>query len=274
MKKQFLFLAVCTLFISSTIYAQDGLMEVFGTNSATMSANTEAINLPTQVELNSGESGAVYTHFNIRNETDQLHIDVDSDLFGGIPAPSQVIIDVTGDITTQGNLTLGNGASSANGTLRYDGTNLQVRLDNEWVNICTGACTPLDCNDFSVVSPASNQTFSQNFSLNGSNQVVIEIEFNRAVNTSSVVVGQNFNFSSGGSAVPGTISWNTTSTVATFTTNASYTSFCAFTPDCFMTLDLIGNGPNGIEDANGCMLDGDSNGVEGGNWTTTFGILG
>lgn len=43
-----------------------------------------------------------------------------------------------------------------------------------------------------------------------------------------------------------------------------------------MNLQLIGTdtGSGAIEDANGCNLDGDNDGNTGGNYSTTFGILG
>jgi len=207
------------------------------------------------------ETGPLFTQQMTITETGQVGI--------GTTTP-------TTELDVVGGIKVGTTTSAIDGTIRYDGTNLQAHIGGTWQNVCVGNCTPVDCNNFNITFPPANQNFSQDFSINGSNQVIINITFNTAVNPATVVSGSTLIVQSGGTTVPGTISWNGSNTVATFITNADFFSFCIFSPDCFMNLQLIGtNAGNGtIEDANGCTLDGDGNGTQGGNYSTTFGILG
>lgn len=179
-------------------------------------------------------------------------------------------IDPACELEVVGGIKVGDTDCDQEGTIRFDGSNLQVYIGGSWLNIST-----VDCDLFNVLSPPANQTFSQEYDINVFNQVVINIRFNRPVNPSTVVVGSTLTLTSGGSSIPGSITWNGSNTIATFTTTPEYSEFCSFTPDCFMPLQLIGTntGSGAIEDSNGCNLDGDGDGAQGGNYTTTLGIF-
>lgn len=273
-----LLLTIFTLVLFTTnIFAQLGTIEVGDNNNAILRAKTPQYYLPTEVQLHSGDSTILggYTQYNIRNENDILNIDVTSDLLPEDSVLGLVRIFNTGDIITTGAISVGNSNLETNGSIRFNGTSYQAYLNGTWNNICLG-CAPTGCNDFEVSSPNANASFSQEFSINASNQMVINVIFNEPVNTATVTLESTFIFTSGGTNIPGNITWNGSNTIATFTSSTTYGNFCAFTPDCFMQLQLIGtdNGNGAIENSNGCNLDGDNNGTQGGNYTTTFGILG
>lgn len=181
------------------------------------------------------------------------------------------------NINADGGIKVGDTNSTANGTIRFHNDQLQVRINNQWLDICTGSCQQqLNCNPFYVQSPAANQSFSQDFSVNANDQIVITVDFNQAVDPTTLVMGENFNFSASGFAglIPGVTTWNSDYTTVTFVSGPSYPNFCSFNPSCEFTLVIIGTGVNGVKDASGCNLDGDNDGNPGGNWTTTFGLLG
>ena len=159
-------------------------------------------------------------------------------------------------------VTLGVSNYAENGSQAYNETDLRVRLNNY--------------SEFLIKSPTANQNFSQDFSINKSNQIVIVVEFNQLVDPTTVIIGENFNFSVAGFTehIPGVITWNNEFSIATFVSRPSFSNFCSFSPNCLMTLVLIGTGNIGIKDSNGCNLDGDVDSIPGGNWSTTFGILG
>ena len=76
------------------------------------------------------------------------------------------------------------------------------------------------------------------------------------------------------SDAPGRLEFSSDRKVVTFTTTNPSHELCSFDIDCFFTLKLLGTGENVITDDEGNNLDGDGNGQPGGDFQTTFTILG
>lgn len=95
---------------------------------------------------------------------------------------------------------------------------------------------------------------------------LVTLNFNKPVDPATFILGETFVFQSAGSDIEGTLSFRSGNMVVEFTSSSSSGDFCSFEPDCFITLSLIGSGPQVIKDADGCRLDGDYDGIEGGNY--------
>jgi hypothetical protein len=127
---------------------------------------------------------------------------------------------------------------------------------------------------FVVVFPEALQTSSQDFDL-VDNKVEIRVAFNRAVDMSSLIAGTNVILEMETDANADiTIDPGETTRDIVITSVDDAGDLCVYNPDCFFTLHLRGSGANPIRDADGEALDGDRDGSAGGDYETTFVIIG
>lgn len=136
-------------------------------------------------------------------------------------------------------------------------------------------CTPAP---LQVASPQAMQTFSQDFSCSDglacTGTAKIEVVFNVDADRNSLVDGSSvFLEIQGGAAAAVSFDW-ATDRVVVIETVENITDICVFSPDCHFTLRLLGSGAGPVQSKEGSVLDGDADGVEGGDYETTFGLLG
>lgn len=138
------------------------------------------------------------------------------------------------------------------------------------VAVISGGCT------FIVISPAPMQTGSQDFMIDAvSGQIIIEVLFSNNVDLDSLVPGANIVIVTETNANAGaTVAAGANASEIVITTDDAAGVLCNFDPDCFFTLNLIGSGTSPIRNVDGDALDGDADETAGGDYTTTFLILG
>lgn len=294
MKKIILLLIVFTNTISLSMAQHNAYLDIEGIDTANVCLKTSSISNPTILELATGDTSSVHTHFYIRNQSDALRVDVRSDLLSGgsqnldgkrnendiqkeknlyDPHTTDIMrLDYLGNMRITGNIQLNDDPSSPSleGSIRYNQINGYGRIEGyvngSWKSICPS------CPNAHINSPNANQTFSQEYQINSSNQVVITVEFSAPIDPNTVVYGSSISLLStpSGTLIPGTLSWNSNHTQLTFTSTNDFGSFCNFSPNCIFTLNMT----DSIISKQGCAIDGNGNGEEGGDFTTSFGILG
>jgi hypothetical protein len=131
---------------------------------------------------------------------------------------------------------------------------------------------------FVVVSPDQSDYFpagGSTYSSDGSGHLIISVTFNRAVDLNSVVPAATIYFE-GDAVSQGTVSFSNGNKTVTFTTTDELADFAIFSGniifDFFMIGDDAGNGI--IMDSNGMVLDGDEDGVAGGDYELNLYIIG
>ena len=130
------------------------------------------------------------------------------------------------------------------------------------------------CGAFRVLLPPAMQVGSQDFSITDDNRIRITVQFNKAVDLSSLAIPQAFiefegNIIADIVAIAGDVAAE-----AHIETVEDVGQLCIFNPDCSFTLFLHGSASNPVMSTSGEALDGDSDGVSGGTYETSFIIIG
>ncbi len=153
-------------------------------------------------------------------------------------------------------------------------TNLQTTIDGLQQNIAT-LNNELDALNFSsvarIISPRSRNNAFDDYSLNDG-KAVFTIQFNVAIDTDSVAIGDNIQISGASGSATATIEWRDDNTTMQLTTLQNFTTISP----CFsggITLEIFGDGANPVMDAQGKAIDGNNNGLPGGDWTDSYDIL-
>lgn len=145
-----------------------------------------------------------------------------------------------------------------------------------WTKVCVGIALVATAGcTFTVTFPAAMQTTSQDFAINGSDQLVITVRFSADVNMNSLSAGVNVILDTeldNNAAI--TITPGATGNEIIITSVDVYGDLLEFNPDGFFTLYLHGSGANPIRDTEGNALDGDADGTAGGTYETTFVLIG
>jgi hypothetical protein len=127
---------------------------------------------------------------------------------------------------------------------------------------------------FQVLFPVAMQTSSQDFEIDGS-KIKIRVTFTRAVDMSSLVAGTNVILVTEQDANADiNITSGSTAADIVITSVADNGDLLTFDPDGFFTLRLVGSGASPIQSSDGEALDGDSDGSAGGDYETTFVLIG
>lgn len=152
---------------------------------------------------------------------------------------------------------------------------MDSRMSKRLVVLC--ACVSLGilggC-PFAVVFPKALQTTSQNFEIDGG-KLKITVAFSGAVDMSSLVAGTNVILVTEKDANASiNITSGTTTADIVITSVADYGDLLTFDPDGFFSLKLLGSGTSPIKNTSAESLDGDGNGAAGGDYETTFVLIG
>jgi hypothetical protein len=128
---------------------------------------------------------------------------------------------------------------------------------------------------FQVYWPAGRQAYSQDFSIDQEGRIRINVVFTDAVDMSSVIAGTNVILETENDAnadttvYPGDVQF-----YFMIVSTDDYHDLLTFDPDGFFTLHLLGSGTSPIISADGEALDGDKDFEPGGDYETTFLLLG
>ena len=123
-----------------------------------------------------------------------------------------------------------------------------------------------------VTSPRYLDMNYTEFSLISGNRVRIEVNFNIRMNQATFILGNSVTLTGSGGSATGTLSWHNGGSRLVITTNESFTSLSP----CFsggLTLTIKGDGGNNVLDINNRPIDGDLNGICGGDFMVTFDIV-
>jgi hypothetical protein len=135
------------------------------------------------------------------------------------------------------------------------------------------ACSP----SFHVTSPQAGQTSSQEFSVDKTTGIItINVTFTQDVDLSTVqprvnvqlVMETDANAPFSAALQPGDAK------VLVITSDGSAGDLCNFDPDCHFSLKILGSGSSPVKSASGTALDGDANGSAGGDYSTSFTLIG
>lgn len=122
-----------------------------------------------------------------------------------------------------------------------------------------------------------NQAGSPTFSVNGENQLVITLTFNRSVKPPSLVPGETIYIEANSTIFSGTVEMSNGNKTATFTTTDNVSTICiGGGGDCLFTFHVIGTdtGNGTVEDTGDMILDGDEDGEIGGDYILNLRIIG
>lgn len=107
--------------------------------------------------------------------------------------------------------------------------------------------------------------------------IVIEVTFNRGVDRSTVIVGKTLVLKTQQDPhAHVSLTWSENATSLSLRTTKVVEDLLKFDPDGHFTLTLIGTdtGEGAVTDRNGHPLDGESDGVDGGDYQTSFTLVG
>ncbi len=141
--------------------------------------------------------------------------------------------------------------------------------------VCAGLslCVMGGC-PFQVAFPTALQTSSQDYQISGG-KIQINVAFTDAVDMSSLVAGTNVILVTEQDANADiTIAAGATAVDIVITSVADNGDLLIFDPDGFFTLRLLGSGASPIMSTAGETLDGDGDGLDGGNYETRFVLIG
>ena len=143
-----------------------------------------------------------------------------------------------------------------------------------WISTMSGVtCDPVP-STFQVTFPAAGQTTSQDFSIPGG-KLQIRVQFNDPVDMASIVRGTNVILHTEKVAnATITVVAGATANEIVVTSVQDYGDLLIFDPDGFFDLTIIGSGARPVRNTAGDALDGDADGVAGGDWNTGFVLLG
>lgn len=130
------------------------------------------------------------------------------------------------------------------------------------------------CGNFRVLLPPAMQVGSQDFVVTDDNRVRITVQFNKAVDLSSLAIPQAFIEFEGNVVADIVVVAGDVAAEAHIETVLDVGQLCTFNPDCSFTLFLHGSAANPVMSTSGEALDGDSDGTSGGTYETGFIIIG
>lgn len=129
-----------------------------------------------------------------------------------------------------------------------------------------------ECVTKAVVTNHAYNGFSVDFTINGDNTITIIFDFNIRVDLASFVNGSSFTFVGSAGAATGTFtSINGGKSIRFVTNEPWFNIFPCFTGGA--TITLKGDGGSIITDLNGNPIDGDLDGLFGGDFVTTIDIV-
>lgn len=134
----------------------------------------------------------------------------------------------------------------------------------------------MSCDPLNVVFPKANQVTSQDFSIQDTH-LIIKVIFDQPVDQSSVIVGKTFVVETEKDPnAAGTLTWTADSKTVTYRSTKNYFDLLIFDSDGAFTLKLIGTdtGKGAIKSIGGAFLDGDNDMSSGGNYSTSFNLIG
>lgn len=171
-------------------------------------------------------------------------------------------LDVNGKIKiSDDNINPTEGTMRYNNTTKnfegYDGTNWVILNNNPSFNITT------------ITAPNNNVPNSSEFSFISGDRISFSIDFDAPMNEASAVIGSSIIITGEGGDGTGTMTWSNGGTRLTIETDQSY---FYFSPDCFSGIQVIlkGDGANPLQDTNNQPIDGDKDGVSGGDFIVLF----
>ncbi|HEX5654018.1 MAG TPA: hypothetical protein VFX58_13145 [Chitinophagaceae bacterium] len=129
---------------------------------------------------------------------------------------------------------------------------------------------------FRVVSPKAFQSSSQDFDASDG-FITITVTFNEDVDKNTVVIGKTFILvTEKVPNAPGAFIPTPDPRKLIFKTTSKVSDLLTFDPDGFFSLKMIGSdtGDGAIKTVNGRHLDGDGNNTNGGDYSTSFVIVG
>ncbi|NNL80434.1 MAG: hypothetical protein HKO67_08080 [Flavobacteriaceae bacterium] len=193
------------------------------------------------------------------------------------------IVSITGDgkvgirefnpeqrLDVNGKLRIGDdGLDATEGTMRYDSAsgNFEGYNGSDWEQLNNEVCLTK-----AVVTNLGYMALSYDFSYYQDGRFGITVDFNIRVDTSTVALGSTFTLTGAGGSATGTITFlNGGSRLRFESTN----TFLSVAP-CFsggMTLTISGSGGSSVLDLHGNPIDGDLDGMYGGDFVVTFDIV-
>tara|TARA_R110002049_G_scaffold133005_1_gene292424 strand:- start:1801 stop:2523 length:723 start_codon:yes stop_codon:yes gene_type:complete len=123
-----------------------------------------------------------------------------------------------------------------------------------------------------VLSPPYLDTNFSDFQLISGDRIRITVEFNIKMNPASFAIGSSVTLTGAGGNATGTLQWSNGNTRLVITSNEAFTTIAP----CFtggMLLTIKGGGANKALDSQGKVIDGNKDGVNGGDYTVTFDIV-
>ena len=138
----------------------------------------------------------------------------------------------------------------------YDGTKWVILNNNPSFNVTT------------ITAPDNDAPNYTDFIFVSDSRISFSIDFSAPMNTSSAVIGSSILIGEDGTGT-GTMDWSNGDTRLTITTDQSYFDLSA---DCFSGVSIIlkGDGINQLLDANNLTIDGDDDGIAGGDFVVIF----
>jgi hypothetical protein len=121
-----------------------------------------------------------------------------------------------------------------------------------------------------------NSVGQPTFTLDGQNHVKISVVFNRSIDLNTLLGGETIYIKSATDIITGSVSYESASNTAVFTTTDPISTWCSFSPDCNFKFVVVGTdaGQGAVKDVDGMPLDGDEDGEPGGNYELTLGVVG
>ena len=130
---------------------------------------------------------------------------------------------------------------------------------------------------FVVVSPDQSDynPAGGTFTTDGANHLVISVTFNRPVDLNLIVPAATIYFQ-GDAISQGTVVFSNANKTITFTTTDNVVDFATIGGNWYFDFLLIGTDAGGgaVMDSNGMVLDGDEDGMAGGNYELNLYIIG
>ena len=123
-----------------------------------------------------------------------------------------------------------------------------------------------------VLSPPYLDTNFSDYQIISGGRIRITVVFNIKMNPSSFAIGSSVTMTGAGGSGTGTLQWSNGNTRLVITSNEAFTTIAP----CFsggMLFTIKGGGVNPATDSQGKVIDGNKDGVNGGDFTVTFDIV-
>lgn len=129
---------------------------------------------------------------------------------------------------------------------------------------------------FRVTKPVAGQASSQEYTIGSDRKLVIEVTFSEAVDIASMEARVNVRLTTETDAnAPFSFALKTGEDgVVVITSTGLIDDLCSFNPDCSWSLEILGSGSSPVKSVSGKALDGDANGSPGGDYSTSFTLVG